>query len=82
MQWRIVSGLFLGLLLFLLAVEFSEDLGLFGYGDPGVDQSLDVTLASLGDAIQPDDHHHPLKEESIVQWFLFFQGENGHRFVR
>lgn len=61
MPRRIVSGLLLSVWLILFAVGFSEDLGLFDYGDPGLDQSLDVTLASLGDAIQIDDHHHPLK---------------------
>jgi len=61
MWWRILSGLFLGVWLSLFAVEFCQDLGLFDYDDPGMDQSMNATLASLEDAIQLDDHHHPLK---------------------
>jgi len=61
MRWRIVSGLFLVIWLALLAVEFCEDLGLLDYDDPGMDHSMNATLESLADAIQLDDHDHPLK---------------------
>src|SRR5262245_4861786 len=61
MRWRIAAGLFLGIWLTLLAVEFCEDAGLFDYDDPGMDRSINATLNSLGDAIQLDDYHHPLK---------------------
>jgi hypothetical protein len=71
MRWRIVAGLFLGIWLTLLAVEFCEDAGLFDYDDPGMDQSVNATLNSLGDAIQLDDyHHHPLK----IIFPVFFLG--------
>jgi len=56
MPRRIGSGLLLSVWLILFAVEFSEDLGLFEFDDPGLEQSLDVTLASIGDAIQLTDH--------------------------
>jgi len=56
MWWRIVSVLFLSIWLILLSVEFCEDLGLFDYDDPGMDQSMNATLASLGDGIHLSDY--------------------------
>jgi len=93
MRWRIVSGLFLGIWLSLLTVEFCEDAGFFEYDDPGMDRSVNATLNSLGDAIQLDDYHHPLKT-FFAPFFLgtldpyhcpnlsFQVLAQGHRFIK
>ncbi len=49
---RVGAALFVALWLALLGIEFSEDTGLFEYDDPGMDKSVEGTLASLGEAIQ------------------------------
>lgn len=52
---KVVAALFVAIWLLLLGVEFSEDVGLVDYEDPGLDHSMEVTLASLGEAIKISD---------------------------
>jgi hypothetical protein len=56
MQWRIVSTVFLGVWLSLLAGDFCDDLGFFDDDNSEADQALDVALADLGQAIDTSDH--------------------------
>lgn len=53
---KVVAALFVALWLVLLGVEFSEDTGFFEYDDPGMDKSVEGTLASLGEAIKVPDN--------------------------
>ena len=57
MQWRILSVVLLGVWLGLFTADFFDDLGLIGDTDSDVEQSLDVALADLGQAIDGPSHH-------------------------
>lgn len=85
---RVVAASFVVVWLVLLGIEFSEDTGLFEYDDPGMDKSVEGTLASLGEAIKVSDEaqvipsHTPLV--SLIAFypsvtdgvlFLFFREE-------
>lgn len=65
---KCVSTLFVALWFILLGIEFSEDMGLFDYDEPGLDQSMEVTLASLGEAIKiSDDSNATIPSTLAVQ---------------
>lgn len=49
---RVGAALFVALWLALLGIEFSEDTGFIDYDEPGLDQSVEAALASLGEAIK------------------------------
>lgn len=52
---KLVAGLFLALWFVLFAIEFFEDMGFINYDEPEMDQSMDATLAGLGEAIKISD---------------------------
>lgn len=52
---KLVAGLFLVLWVVLFAIEFSEDMGFIDYDEPEMDQSMEATLAGLGEAIKISD---------------------------
>ena len=78
MRQRIVSGLLLSLWLFLVVVELTEELGFFDFDDPGLAQTMDRIVNSLGQSTPIDDHQHSLKLifpiVSFVMMDSYFRG--------
>lgn len=52
---KVVAASFVTIWLVLFGIEFSEDMGLIEYSEPQMDESVNATLASLGEAIQISD---------------------------
>ena len=52
---KVVAGLFLALWFILFGIEFSQDMGFIDYDEPDMDQCMEATLASLGEAIKISD---------------------------
>lgn len=74
MSLRVLAASFLMVWLLILAVEFSEDVGIFAYDDPDLDNSMDATLEGFGNAIKAPDTGAessplPVKESALAVIF-------------
>ncbi len=90
---KVVAISFVAIWFVLLGIEFSEDTGLFEYDDPGMDKSVEGTLASLGEAIKVSDEvqvtpSHTLFvssvafNPSVIDSVLFFFFREETKFVK
>lgn len=52
---KTVAVLFVAVWLLLLGIEFSEDSGLFEYDEADLNEYVETTLSSLGEAIKVSD---------------------------
>ncbi|SRR5712692_2640231 len=81
MLCRSVASLFVAIWLVLFGIEFSQDLGFIDYDDPGMDQSMEATLASLGEAIKMSNdtqtttlHLSASQTDTLVQSYPYYVG--------
>lgn len=77
---KVIAALFVATWLLLLGIEFSQDVGVFDYDDPGLDHSMEATLASLGKAIKMSDDtqttalHFSASQTDTLQSYLYYVG--------